>query len=239
MISVNLKNSIIWITGSGQGIGKAIAMNLAKNGARVVMTSRSLEKLAETAKEIQDAGGEVLALPGDVRDVAQIESIVNQVESEWGGIDVLINNAGVGIFKKITKLEESDWNDMMDANAKSAFLCSRAVLPGMMDRQRGHIVNIVSVAARKAFPNNAGYSASKYAMLGFTDVLRLEARDHGIKVTAVLPGATDTPLWGDANIDHSKMMQPKAVAESIVGLLGNTSNAMIEELVIRPQGGDL
>ena len=128
---------------------------------------------------------------------------------------------------------------MMDVNLKSAFLCSQAVLPDMIARQSGHIINVVSVAGKQPYYNSGGDCASKYGMLGFTDVLRLENRKHGVKVTAVLPGATSTAIWGDADVDHSVMMRADDVAKVIVLACETKEAALIEEIVVRPQGGDL
>ena len=127
----------------------------------------------------------------------------------------------------------------MDVNRKGAYLCSHAVLPDMIEKKAGHIINVVSVAGKQPYYSCGGYCASKYGLLGFTDVLRLEMRKHGIKVTAFLPGATDTAIWGDADVDRSKMMTPEQVAEGIVSICYSNPNVLNEEIVMRPIGGDL
>ena len=236
---ISLEKKVIWITGSSKGIGKAMALALAQKGARVVISARDEATVRDAAEQAQKDGLQVMGHICDVTDRKAVEDLVQQVVSEWGTIDILINNAGIGIFKKIVDTTEDDWDAMMQANAKSAFLCTQAVLPAMLERQSGHIINVISVAGEQPFYNSGGYCASKHAMLGFTEVLRLETRKYGLRVTAFLPGATDTDIWGQAKVDRSKMMQPEQVAEVVVGICAAPENSMVEKLILRPQGGDL
>ncbi|NOY61328.1 MAG: SDR family oxidoreductase [Calditrichaeota bacterium] len=235
----NLQDKIVWITGSGRGIGRAAAMTLAREGAKVVVSARTGEEIKTVVREIESTGGQAIALVCDVTKNEQISNLVEKVKAKWGPIDILINNAGIGIFKKISETTKEDWETMMDVNLKGAFLCSHAVLPDMIEKKAGHIINVVSVAGKQAYYSCGGYCASKYGLLGFTDVLRLEMRKHGIKVTAFLPGATDTAIWGDADVDRSKMMTPEQVAEGIVSICYSNPNVLNEEIVMRPIGGDL
>jgi len=234
-----LEGKVIWITGSGRGIGKASAISLAAGGASVVVSARTKKEIDTVAAEIRDQNGNALAIPCDVSDKAQVAGLVNQVKEKWDSIDILVNNAGIGIFKKLINTTEQDWDAMMDINLKSAFLCSRAVLPDMMEKGAGHIINVVSVAGKQPYYNCGAYCASKYGLLGFTDVLRMETRKHGIKVTAFLPGATDTVIWGNANVDRAKMMTPDQVAACLVDICAADARSMTEEVVLRPAEGDL
>ena len=236
---MDLNGKVVWITGSSRGIGKATVSQFAAKGARVVVSARSVNEIDAIVGEINANGDSALAIPCDVTQNNQIVALVAGVKKTWGAIDILVNNAGIGVFKNILELEEDDWDAMMQVNLKSAFLCSKAVLPSMIERQSGHIINVASVAGKQPFENSGGYCASKYGMIGFTDVLRLENRKHGIKVSAVLPGATSTPIWGDADVDHSAMMAADDAAKIIVSLCEIDDAAMIEEVVLRPQGGDL
>jgi NAD(P)-dependent dehydrogenase (short-subunit alcohol dehydrogenase family) len=236
---MNLNGKIVWITGSSRGIGKAAALQFAAKGARVVVSARSVDEIDAIVGEINANGDSALAIPCDVTNNNQIISLVSAVKKTWGDLDILVNNAGIGIFKNILELEEEEWDRMMNVNLKSAFLCSKAVLPAMIEQQSGQIINIVSVAGKQPFENSGGYCASKYGMLGFTDVLRLENRKHGVRVSAVLPGATSTPIWGDADVDHNRMMTADDVAKTIVSLCEINETATIEEVVMRPHGGDL
>ena len=236
---MDLQDKIIWITGSGRGIGRAIALELGERGARVVVSARTNDEIEEVAKTINDNDGQALAVRCDVRNRAEIDTLTAHVKEYWGPIDMLINNAGIGVFKRIIDLEEEEWDNVLDSNLKSAFLCTRAVLPDMLERKSGHILNMVSVAGTKVFPQNGAYCASKFGMLGFNDVLREETREHGIKVTALIPGATQTDIWGKANVDFSAMMKPEDVAQMVLAICAANESAHIEQIVMRPQQGDL
>jgi len=238
-MSASLKSKVVWITGSTSGIGKQIAIALARADAKVIVSGRSKEKLENTVEIIKSMNAQVLGYPCDCRKNEDIRNVVTNAKEKWGTIDILINNAGIAVFKKITELNEQEWDDMLDTNTKAAFLCTKAVLPDMIEQQSGHIINVVSVAGKKPYPSCSGYCASKYGLAGFTEVLRLETRKHNIKVTSFVPGATATPLWGDADVDYTKMIQPENVAQTMVALCESPSDAMVEEVVMRPQGGDL
>lgn len=237
--SLPLTGKRIWITGSGRGIGRAAALKLAAKGAAVIVSARTEKEINAVADAIRKSGGQALAVRCDVSDKEQVHALVHKVREQLGSVDVLINNAGIGIFKKVTELAEDEWNAMMDTNLKAAFLCAQAVLPDMMEKNSGHIINVISVAGKQPYYNCSGYCASKYGLLGFTDVLRLEVRKYGIHVTAFLPGATDTAIWGDANVDRSRMMTPEQVADNLVNICCTDRNSMVEEIVLRPVGGDL
>ncbi len=239
MVDNSLKDKIVWITGGGRGIGQAAAEAFAKMGSKVVVSARTEEQVMQTVREIQNSGGTARAGVCDVTKADQVQNTVNMIKDNWGTVDILVNNAGIGIFKKILNTTLDDWQTMLDVNLTSAFLCTQAVLPDMIENKNGMILNIVSVAGKQPYYNCGGYCASKYGMLGFTDVLRMETRKHGIKVVAVLPGATDTDIWGDANVDRTLMMTPQQVANSIVSACTTAPDAMVEEIVLRPVGGDL
>ena len=239
MVDNSLKDKIVWITGGGRGIGQAAAEAFAKMGSKVVVSARTEEQVMQTVREIQNSGGTARAGVCDVTKADQVQNTVNMIKDNWGAVDILVNNAGIGIFKKILNTTLDDWQTMLDVNLTSAFLCTQAVLPDMIENKNGMILNIVSVAGKQPYYNCGGYCSSKYGMLGFTDVLRMETRKHGIKVVAVLPGATDTDIWGDANVDRTLMMTPQQVANSIVSACTTAPDAMVEEIVLRPVGGDL
>ena len=235
----NHENKIVWVTGGSRGIGKATAIEFAKMGSKVVISSRSQQNLDKVASEIIMNGGKALALACDVSDAKSVRKTVTKIEHHWGPVELLINNAGIAKFTSILETSEQDWDDMMAINAKSAFLCSQAVLPCMLKNQSGYIINMVSVAGNTAFTNCGGYCASKHAMLGFTNVLRKEVRESGIKVTAILPGATETAIWGNADVPNEKMMRPHDIAKIIVGVCTDSQRALQEEIILRPIGGDL
>ncbi|HNW59030.1 MAG TPA: SDR family oxidoreductase [bacterium] len=239
MSQLELKDKIVWITGAGRGIGRSVALSLAAHGAHIILSARTISDIEAVAQEITNQGGQAVAMPCDVRHADQVRRVVVAVERTHGPLEVLINNAGVAVFNKIVDTSESDWDTMMETNVKGAFLCAQAVLPGMIERKSGHIINMVSVAGRTPYYNNAAYCASKYGLLGFTDVLRMEARQHGIRVTALMPGATDTLIWGEAAVDNTRMMPAEEIAQAVTAILLTGESAMMEEVVIRPMRGDL
>ncbi|HPI72453.1 MAG TPA: SDR family oxidoreductase [bacterium] len=234
-----LEGAVAWVTGAGRGIGAAVALELARAGSRVALTSRSADQLQTVQRQIQDHSGQSLILPCDVSDRAAVEKTALEIKNAWAPVQILINNAGSAVFAKIIQTREEDWDSMMQNNVKSAFLCCRAVLPDMIAAGSGQIVNIVSIAGRQPYYNCGAYCASKYALQGFTDVLRMEVRKHGIRVTAVLPGATDTAIWGDAHVERSRMMSAQQVAQTVAAVCCAQPPVMVEEILIRPQGGDL
>ncbi len=236
---MELRNKVVWVTGSGRGIGAATAKAAAVCGARVVVSARSEEEIAATAAEINAQGDSAIAVRCDVRDEQQIQELVRQTRELWGDIDVLVNNAGRAHFRKIMDTTIEEWDEMAEVNMRGAFLCTRAVLPAMIEKGRGHIVNVISVAALQPYPKSGGYCASKYGLLGFTEVLRLETRKFGIKVTAVLPGATVTDIWGARSLEAERMMSPEDTARVIIDVLQSDERSMIETVVLRPQLGDL
>ncbi len=231
--------NVVWVTGASRGIGKAMAQKLADAGFAVALTARNATALHQLSDSIQQQGGKALALPGDVSQPKVPLQIAEKILKSWQRIDALINNAGIGIFKSILSTNVQEWDESLAANTRSAFLCSKAVLPHMIEKRAGKIINVISVAGQQPYPNCGAYCASKYAMLGFTDVLRNETRQYGIQVTAFMPGATDTEIWGNADLPRERMMTTEQVATQAVHLCQSEANVMIEQVVMRPQGGDL
>ena len=239
MAESDLSEKIVWVTGGSRGIGLAVAIAFAQRGARVAISSRKQKELEEATANVWDLRERLFPIKADVTLRSDVDDALILVKKRWGPVDILVNNAGVTIFKKVEEHTEKDWDALMNNNLKSAFLCCQAVLPDMKERKSGHIINVLSVSARQPYPNCSGYCASKYGLLGFTDVLRLEMRRHGIKVTAFFPGATDTAVWAGTKADRSRMMKTKDVAEALVAVVNSDAGSMIEEVVLRPIGGDL
>ncbi len=234
-----LRDKRVWITGASRGIGRALAEALAAQGAHLVLSARSADELHSLAKSLAERS-RVRALPCDLGradDVAAAAAIA----AEQGDIDILINNAGMGVFKPLTELSIDEFDAMMNINMRAAFLCTRAVLPAMLSNRAGTIVNINSVAAQTAFQGCTAYGASKAALLAFSRSLRAEVREQGIKVLDMIPGATATSIWSEeALAQHGEvMMQAADLAGLAVDLLSGNPRMMIEEIVIRPQNGDL
>ncbi len=183
------------VTGGARGIGKGIVLELARAGADVLIADLLEDAMQSTAAEVQALGRRALARRVDVTDAAQVQAMVDQAVSELGGLDILVNCAGVISIHPVAELSERDWDFVMDVNAKGTFLGCRAALGPMRAQRSGHIVNVASIAGKEGFPNLAHYSASKFAVVGFTNALAKEVAQEGITVNAICPGIVRTYMW--------------------------------------------
>ncbi len=233
-----LENKTVVVTGASEGIGLAIAKTFAERGARVVLTSRHADKLERAAAEFESSP---LWTPCDVSKPQEVDALRAFVLSKLGPPDILVNNAGISVFKPVWEISPETWRSVLDTNLTGTFLVTRAFLPEFMSRRSGHIVNIVSVAAIANFTRCSAYCASKYGQLGFTRVLRQEMIPYNVRVTAVLPGATDTAIWNEADedVDRAVMMRPEDIARSVLLACELGPNATAEEIILRPTGGDV
>ena len=192
---MSLEGRVALVTGAGQGIGKAVALRLARDGAHVVSADVNLETARETAEEVKAAGRRALALRVDVREVAQIEGMVARAVEEFGGIDILVACAGVTQLKGMMDLTEAEWDRVFDVNTKGLFFTLQAVARVMVPRRKGAIVTIASAAARVARPTMAHYAASKAAVVSITWSAAAALGPHGITVNALCPGVVETAMW--------------------------------------------
>lgn len=215
-----LHGKIVAITGASSGIGAAAARRFAEEGATVIVTARSLEKLERLAEQYQ---GGMFAYRLDVTDEGEVRSVFDTIVQAHGPIDVLVNNAGFGMFETAEKTDMAAFMNMMDVNYFGTVRCTKAVLPGMMARGSGHIVNVASVAGFISTAKSSGYSATKHAVIGFTDALRQELHGSGILVSSVNPGPVDTPFFDRADPKGGYkgsvgrlMVSPEKIAEAIV-----------------------
>lgn len=235
-----LRGKTALVTGASRGIGLAIAQALASEGCNLVLTGRNPSTLNKAAKEL--SGGKINVLPVvcDVRDPLEVKQLLAAVKNRFRRMDILINNAGVAHpNQSVAKLPVKSWMEVIDTNLTGMFLVTRAALPLM--RRGGAIVNNLSIAAKQVFPGSSAYNASKHGALGFTDTLREDLRGHGIRVIALLPGATDTAIWKTLwpEAPRKKMMSPKTVAEAVVNALTIPAESTVEELTIMPSAGAL
>ncbi len=234
-----LLQKIAVITGASRGIGRAIADTFAAAGCDLALCARNTQSLAPG--DVADAHGvRVLVSDCDVRNEASVAEFFGAVGRRFGRIDILVNNAGlVGRTAPASELAYDDWRDVLDTNLTGTFLCCRAALSLM--HRGGIIVNNVSVSALRGFPGQSAYDAAKAGALGFTRTLRKELRDRGIRVVALLPGATDTGIWNQfwPEAPRERMLSPETVAQSVLHAVTLPDNAAIEELVIAPAGGRL
>ena len=234
-----MAEKIAIVTGATRGIGKAIAIELLKAGVFTALCSKSRRSVDSLEAEISSFAGNFITSSIDISVEDEIRRFISSVGKEKGRIDILINNAGVVYTAPVEKTGIEQWDEMMAVNARGTFLMVKHALPLM---SRGsHIVNIGSNASKKGFPGWAAYCASKFAVLGFTNSLREELRDRGIKVSAVLPGPTRTDIWDslDGEWDRTRMMSPEVTAKTVLSVINQPSEANIDEIDIVPSTGNL
>jgi 3-oxoacyl-[acyl-carrier protein] reductase len=218
----DLKNKNALITGAGKGIGKAIAIALAKEGVNVILVSRTQSDVDQLAVETSNLGVKSLALSADVSDINSINKAVETALSQFKTIDILINNAGIAAFGKFLELEPETWERIMQVNVMGTYYTTRAVIPNMIERQIGDIINIASTAGLNGNAMTSAYSASKFAVLGLTDSLMQEMRKHNIRVTALTPSTVATDMAKELKLtdgNPEKVMQSADIAELIISQL--------------------
>jgi NAD(P)-dependent dehydrogenase (short-subunit alcohol dehydrogenase family) len=185
-----LDGKVVLVTGGSRGIGKGVALGMAREGAKVAISARPSDVLEATAKELAAIGGEVLAVPGDVTDEAQVDAVFKAVMEKFGRLDVLVNNAGAFDGGPLEDLSLEAWNKVIATNLTGPFLCTRAAFRIMKPQGGGRIINVSSISAQRVRPRSAPYSASKHGVWGLTQVTALEGRDHGIAASCLYPGNT-------------------------------------------------
>ena len=229
------------ITGATKGIGRALTETFASKGFQLAICSRNLQDLEQTKNELKEKYPdiEVLILPTDMSKKEEVLAFAAHIRKSWDQIDVLINNAGVFLPGEIHKEEDGTLEMQIETNLYSAYHMTRALLPLMMDHRKGHIFNICSIASLFAYPNGGSYSISKFAMLGFSKVLREEMKDKGIKVTSVMPGATWSNSWAGVDLPESRLMPAEDIAKAVWGAFEMSASTVVEDILLRPQLGDL
>ncbi|MFD2718011.1 3-ketoacyl-ACP reductase [Hymenobacter monticola] len=228
----SLQGKVALVTGAGKGIGRAVALALAAEGAQVGLLARTDSDLQEVAAEIIAAGGNVATAVADVADRTAVNVAVAKIHQELGPIDILINNAGIGSFAKFLEMEPEKWEQIVQVNLFGTYYVTRAVLPDMIQRQAGDIINISSTSGLRAAAGSSAYSASKFAVMGLTEALMQEVRKHNIRVSALTPSTVATPLSMNNNLtdgNPDKVMQPEDLAEFIVSQLKLNRRIFIKE----------
>jgi 3-oxoacyl-[acyl-carrier protein] reductase len=218
----HLKNKNALVTGAGKGIGKAIAIALAKEGVNLILVSRTQKDIEQLADEASNLGVKALALTADVSDINSINTAVEKALAEFKTIDILINNAGIASFGKFMELEPNEWEKIIQVNLMGTYYTTRAVIPNMIENQSGDIINISSTAGLNGNALTSAYSASKFAVLGLTDSLMQEMRKHNIRVTALTPSTVATDMAKELNLTDGNpetVMQSEDIAELIIAQL--------------------
>lgn len=230
--------TIVLVTGASKGIGAANVKLWVGSGAQVIAVSRNRKNLDSLLKIFSKK--QVFPIVCDVSSPESVEAMQRTVRTNFKRLDVLINNAGVGYFEPIAKTSLEHWRSTIDVILTGSFLVTQAMLPLLKASRKAHIFNICSTASRKGFTNCGAYAAAKFGQLGFTEVLREELRPLKIKVTAVIPGAVDTPFWDDqsSGFDRKKMLNPGDVAEAILYAYRQSKNNLVEEIILKPSHGD-
>jgi NAD(P)-dependent dehydrogenase (short-subunit alcohol dehydrogenase family) len=231
-----LHGGVALVTGGSRGIGKAIAKRLASLGAAVGICGRDEEKLMLAARELEAAGAKVLASRADVTIEADIRGFVDATEKRLGAITILVNNAGTGGggFGAIQEKSEAEWDQVMNTNLKSVFFVSRAVIPGMIQRRGGDIINISSLAGKNTFAGGGIYCASKWGLQGLSGWMAEDLRAHGIRVSVICPGSVATDFMGRGPKDPSKVLTADDVAHAVAMVAVQDPQSFISEVHLRP-----
>lgn len=215
----SLEGKTALVTGGSRGIGFAIARKLGEMGAIVSICARDVGRLENAVSDLKEAGINALAIHADVTLAADVMLLVQKTENSLGPIEILVNNAGVGYFGPTHEASEANWNTVLDTNLRAVFLITKAVAPSMIQRRKGHIINIASLAGKNAFAGGGIYCASKWGLLGLTQCLAEDLRAYGIRVSAICPGSVATEFSPHAGKDASKMLQPEDVAHAVAMLV--------------------
>ncbi len=231
-----LDGKVAIVTGGGSGIGRAIAMAFAAEGAKVAIAGRRREKLDETVAEITEAGGTALAIPTDVAIEDQVSRLFAATQSAWGRLDILVNNAGGFAGAPTDEFPLQMWKDMIDSNLTGAFLCCREAYRVMKVQRAGRIINIGSTSAKVPRPKSAAYAASKWGLDGLTRMLAIEAREFGIAVSIIHPGNTVPGVWSgqEDKVKHEGLMDASNVARVAVLMASLPAEANLYESIILP-----
>lgn len=236
-MSISKKNAIV--TGASTGLGKHLSIELSQNNYHVFLIARNIEKLELVKNNILDDGGDCSVFSADISNDDDIDKI-SRVVDKIAQVDVLVNNAGIGIFNKIENTSVDEWDKHISVNLRGSFVMSKMVVPNMKKNKSGKIVFINSIAGLHPYPYSSAYVASKFGLTGFSSSLREELRESNIKVLSYHPGAIDTPFWNNSKTDfpRKEMLSSKDVAESIVSSILAKKNIVHEQVIIRRTAGD-
>jgi len=233
---MNLENKVAVVTGGTKGIGRAIANALLREGVSVCVSARNVEVIGQTAQQAENpSGGREIMFPCDVRDYDHVKGLIGFTVKEFGGLDILINNAGIGIFKTVEDISPEDFRAVLETNLFGVFHGCHAAIPEMKKRGGGYIINISSLAGANPHPRMAAYNASKFGLNGFSEALMQEVRHDNIKVSYIMPGSVNTEFGGDAPSDEkSWQLTPQDIARVVIDLLHHDDRSLPSRVEIRP-----
>ena len=236
---MKLKDKVAYITGGTKGIGKGIAASMLQEGMRVAISGRDISTAKQAAEDLQkEFGGEVLAIQSNVRDIKNEEQAVKAILDKWGQLDVVIANAGVGHFTPITEMTTDQWNDTIDINLTGVFHTTKASLDALI-ASKGYLITIASLAGTNFFAQGAAYNASKFGLVGFTQAVMLDVRQHDVKVSTIMPGSVSTYFNGHVPNDADAWkIQPEDIGEITIGLLKMDSRTLPSKIEVRPSRPD-
>jgi 3-oxoacyl-[acyl-carrier protein] reductase len=234
-VAKRLVEKVAIVTGASRGLGQAISLGLAEEGATVVLAARNLAKLKEVAEQVKALGAKAEVVITDLADERAIKNVVEVTGEKCGRLDILVNNAGVTHSAKLEDTTTSDWDRVLAVNVRGPFMLCREALPLLKQSNRAHIINISSVVGIKGYPLQSAYTASKHALRGMTKSLAEELRGSNVRVHSICPGGIDTDMIGSVRPDIKKedLMRPQELAELVVYLVTHKGNAVIDELHIR------
>ncbi|MFN3403068.1 MAG: SDR family oxidoreductase [Cytophagaceae bacterium] len=232
----NLKNKVVLVTGSGQGLGAEISKTLSNEGAIIAAADVRINGIEKVVNKIKENGGQASAYIMDVCNEKIVHEVIEKIVSDYGRLDIVINNAGVDYTKPIDELSFEEWNKVIKVNLCGPFNVAKIAYPYLSKSGSGHIVNIVSTAAKRAWANASAYHASKWGLLGFSHALHVEARQNNIKVTALIAGGMQTPfiLERFPDVDPNLLQDPKNVADTIKYILCQPAETVIPEVMVIP-----
>lgn len=231
----NLKGKTAIVTGATRGIGRAIAESLAAEGCNVVIAARKETECQQAATAMTARGkGTAHGVACDVRTNADCENLIRQAVARFGGIDILINNAGIGGFKTVEEMTPDRWDAVIATNLNSLFYCTHAALPHLKRAGSSWVINIGSLAGKNAFPGGSAYNASKFGLIGFSEALMLEVRQDGVRVSYIMPGSVATDFDGSDTANAAWMIQPEDIAQIVVDLLKMPDRTLPSRVEVRP-----
>ena len=235
MTNLDIKNKTALVTGASRGIGKSISVALAESGARVILSARDTRRLETVRKEINDKGGNAVAIPADLSEEADIVSLFEAIKKQYERLDIAVHNAGVGYFEDLADFPMDKFDEIFRVNMRGTFLCCKHAMKLMIPARAGYIINVSSMQGIKGYPKQSAYAATKHGIMGMTKSLSAEAQKHNIRVSVILPGAVDTELIADARpeLDRSLLIHPEDISKAVLFLLSLSGRAMVDMLVIR------